>query len=151
MDSTVLVLLVIHFFFIHNGQRPPTLKDFHPRFKRLLIYPVLICEKEAVFPFKWLNKGTIGAIFITSLVFCGPWLGIELGPPALEASTIPLGYRGSSLVYYFLIFSPFFSPFSIFFFFLFSWFKTSKTIAVVFFLWCSQNNTCSSGTNNAGV
>ena len=24
----------------------------------------------------------------------GPWLGIEPEPPALEASTLPLGYRG---------------------------------------------------------
>ena len=41
-----------------------------------------------------LNKGTPGTIFILSLVLCGPWLGIEPGPSALEASTIPLGYRG---------------------------------------------------------
>ena len=34
-----------------------------------------------------------GTIFITSLVWRGPWLGIEPGPPALEASTLPLGYR----------------------------------------------------------
>jgi len=32
-----------------------------------------------------LNKGTTGTIFITSLVWRGPWLGIELGPR---------GYRG---------------------------------------------------------
>ena len=51
-------------------------------------------ERASIFPFQcWvLNKGTSGTIFITSLVWRGPWLGI--GPPALEASPIPLGYRG---------------------------------------------------------
>ena len=36
--------------------------------------------------------------FITSLVWRGPWLGIE--PPALDASTIPLGYRGGGILHY---------------------------------------------------
>ena len=43
-------------------------------------------------------------------------MGIELGPPALEARTLPLGYRGGSLV---SLFSHFFTIFfSIFVFFL---------------------------------
>ena len=60
--------------------------------------PVLILEKEPVFPFKcWvLNKGTTGIIFITSLVWRGPWLGIESGTFALEARTLPLGYLGGA-------------------------------------------------------
>ena len=42
---------------------------------------ILILEKEPVFPFKCrvLNKGTTL---------------LNLGPPALEARTLPLGYRG---------------------------------------------------------
>jgi len=52
-----------------------------------------------------LNKGTTGTIFITSLVWgTGDW-GLN---PALDASTLPLGYRGdgrlkikfSSVLYY---------------------------------------------------
>ena len=47
-----------------------------------------------IFKYSVLNKGTTGTIFRTSLVWRGPWLGIEPGTPALDASTIPLGYRG---------------------------------------------------------
>ena len=38
-------------------------------------------ERASIFPFECsvLNKGTIGTIFITSLVWRGPWLGIEPG------------------------------------------------------------------------
>ena len=39
------------------------------------------------------NKGTTGTSFITSLVCRGPRRGIEPGT-SLEASTLPLGYRG---------------------------------------------------------
>ena len=47
-----------------------------------------------------LNKGTTGTIFITSLVWRGPCLGgLNPGPPALEASTLPLGYRGGGIKY----------------------------------------------------
>ena len=44
-------------------------------------------ERASIFPFEcsMLNKGTTGTILITSL---------NPGPPALEAITIPLGYRG---------------------------------------------------------
>ena len=36
-------------------------------------------ERASIFPFECsvLNKGTTGTIFITSLVWCGHWLGIE--------------------------------------------------------------------------
>ena len=38
-------------------------------------------ERASIFPFQWwvLNKGTSGTIFITSLVWRGPWLGIKPG------------------------------------------------------------------------
>ena len=57
-------------------------------------------ERASIFPFECsvLNKDTIATIFITSLVWRGPWLGIEPVPPALEASTIPLGYRGGGVL-----------------------------------------------------
>ena len=65
----------------HNGQWPPTSKDFYTRSYPLYYFLVLILEKEPVFPFQcWvLNKGTTGTIFIKSLVWRGPWLGIEPG------------------------------------------------------------------------
>ena len=45
----------------------------------LLFCPILILEKEPVFPLKCcvLKTGTTGTIFITSLVWCGTLLGIE--------------------------------------------------------------------------
>ena len=74
--------VVIRFFHPrHNGQWPPTLKDF-TRFYPLHYFLILILEKEPVFPFSMLsalNKGTTGTIVITSLVWRGPWLGIEPG------------------------------------------------------------------------
>ena len=56
----------------HNGQWPPTSKDFYTRSYFL--------RKSQYFPFQCsvLNKLTTGTIFITSLVWRGPWLGIEL-------------------------------------------------------------------------
>ena len=50
-------------------------------------------ERASIFPFECsvLNQGTTGTIFITYLVWRGPWLGIEPGTSALEARTIPLG------------------------------------------------------------
>ena len=56
-------------------------------------------EKASIFPFECLvlNKRTTGTNFKTSLVWRGPWLGIETGPAALEASTIPLGYGGGGI------------------------------------------------------
>ena len=65
----------------HNGQWPPISKDFYTRSYPLHYFLILILEKEPVFPSQcWvLNKGTTGTIFITSLVWRGPWLGIEPG------------------------------------------------------------------------
>ena len=67
------------FFIRHNGQWHPTSNDFYTRFYPLLYFPILILEKESVFHSKcWVpNKGTTGTIFIISLVWLGPWLGIE--------------------------------------------------------------------------
>ena len=117
--------VVIRFFHPrHYGQWPPTSKDFYTRSYPLHYFLILILQKEPVFPFSMLsgNKGTTGTIFITSLVWRGPWLGIEPGTSptrsqhyitrlsrrrsltedwtrtfALEASTISLGYRGGDL------------------------------------------------------
>ena len=46
-----------------------------------IVCPILVHKKEPVFPFWcWVpKKGTPGTIFITSLVWRGPWLGIEPG------------------------------------------------------------------------
>ena len=52
-----------------------------PDFIHYIYCPILILLKAPVFTFQcWvLNKGTTGTIFITSLVWRGPWLGIEPG------------------------------------------------------------------------
>ena len=115
--------MVIRFFHPrHNGQWPPTLKDFLSQILSITLYFSYLnsWERASIFPFECSvpNKGTTGTIFITSLVWGGPWLGIETGtsrtrsqhyttrlsrrrycglnpgPPALEASTISLGNRG---------------------------------------------------------
>ena len=79
----------------HNGQWPPTSNDFYTRSYTLqyfliegFIYQILSItlfsyfnswEKASISLFQCcvLNKGTTGTIFITSLVWRGPWLGIE--------------------------------------------------------------------------
>ena len=73
-------VVIVFFHPGHNGQWPQTSKDFSiPDFIYYIYFPILILEKEQVFPFECsvLNKGTTGTIFITSLVWRGPWLGIE--------------------------------------------------------------------------
>ena len=54
-------------------------------------------ERDSIFPFQcWvLNKGTAGTIFITSLVWRGPWLGIEPGSSRTQSqhSTTRLSRR----------------------------------------------------------
>ena len=48
--------MVIWFFHPrHNGQWPPTLKDFYTRSYPLHYFPILILEKEPVFPFLMLS------------------------------------------------------------------------------------------------
>ena len=53
---------------------------FYPRFYPLHLFSYLNSwERASIFPFECsvINKDTTGTIFITSLVWCGPWLGIE--------------------------------------------------------------------------
>ena len=55
---------------------------FYPRFYPLHLFSYLNSwERASIFPFECslLNKGTTGTIFITSLVWRGPWLGFEPG------------------------------------------------------------------------
>ena len=83
--------MVIHFF-SSPPQRPMT-SDFDGFLYQILsitLFSYLISWERAsisLFQCSVLNKGTTGTIFITSLVWRGPWLGIEPG-------TLPLGYRG---------------------------------------------------------
>ena len=86
--------VVIRFFHPRqNGQWPPTSKDFYTR-----SYPLhYFWRKSQYFPFQcWvLNKGTTGTIFITYLVWHGPWLGIEPGTSRTRClhSTTRLSWR----------------------------------------------------------
>ena len=55
---------------------------FYPKFYPLHLFSHLNSwERASIFPFECsvLNKGTTGTIFMTSLVWRGPWLGIEPG------------------------------------------------------------------------
>mgnify|MGYP006890615490 CR=1 FL=1 len=73
-----------------------------PRLQRISIqdffiymFVLSIFHKEPVFPFLcWVpNKGTTGTIFITSLQWRGPWLGIE----PWTSRTLPLGFPGGGI------------------------------------------------------
>ena len=65
----------------HNGQWPPTAKDFLSHILSITFIYLNSWERASIFPFECsvLNKGTTGTIFITSLVWHGSWLGIEPG------------------------------------------------------------------------
>ena len=81
-----------------------------PDFIHYILCPIFILQKEPVFlflvlpaktrelvfPFQCsvLNKGTTGTISITSMVWRGPWLGIEPG----TSRALPLGYRGGGVI-----------------------------------------------------
>ena len=78
----LLSVLRGHSFFSTPPQRPMTYEGFSiPDCIHYICFPILILEKEPVFPFWcWVpKKRTPGTIFITSLVWRGPWLGIEPG------------------------------------------------------------------------
>ena len=64
----------------HNGQYPPISKDFLSKILSIT-FIFLSWERASIFPFECsvLNKGITITIFITSLVWRGPWLGIEPG------------------------------------------------------------------------
>ena len=73
---------VIIRFFSSPPQRPMT-SDFEEILSQILSITFfvlsLFLRKSQYFPFQcWMpNKGSTGTIFITSLVWRGPWLGIE--------------------------------------------------------------------------
>ena len=75
--------MVICFFHPrHNSQWPPISKDFYARFYPLHFLTIFILEKEPVFPFfnvECQTRELLVPFFITSLVWRGPWLGIEPG------------------------------------------------------------------------
>ena len=81
----LLSVLRGHWFFSSPPQRSMT-SDFEgfpiPDFTHYIYFFCLnSCERASIFPFECsvLNKGTTGTIFITSLVWRSPWLGIEPG------------------------------------------------------------------------
>ena len=88
----LLSVLRDHRFFHprHDGQWPPTSKDFYTRSYPLHYFLIFILEKEPVFPFSMLSarQGNYWYHF--------GW-GLNPEPPALEASTLPLGYRGGGI------------------------------------------------------
>ena len=90
--------VAIFFFYPrHNSQWPPTLKDFYPKFYPRHFCPILILEKEPVFPFLMFSakQGNYWYHFYNSLVWLGAWLGIE------PVTSCTRSYEGSStmLVY----------------------------------------------------
>ena len=92
-----LFCVVIRFFY-------PTTTANDLRLQRISIpdrilvhyFLILILEKEPVFPFRMFSakQGHYWYHFISSLVWRGHYWGLNPGPPALDASTVPLGYRG---------------------------------------------------------
>ena len=89
--------MVIRFFHPrHNGEWPPTLKDFYTRSYPLHYFLILILRKSQFFPFSMLSaKLRYYWYHLIHLWYDAvlDW-GLNPGPPALEASTLPLGYRG---------------------------------------------------------
>ena len=88
--------MVIRFFHHrHNGQWPPNSKDVYTRYYPLHYFPILILEKELVFSL--LNVAKQGH-YLWRLWYDAvlDW-GWNPGLPALEASTLPLGYRGGGV------------------------------------------------------
>ena len=62
-----------------------------------IYFPILILEKEPVFPFLMFSakQGNYLVLFLKRLWYDAvlDW-GFNPGPPALDASNLPLGYRG---------------------------------------------------------
>ena len=76
----------------------PLQRIFYPRFYPLHLFSYLNSwERASIFPFKCSvpNKGTTGTILKTSLVWRGPWLGIEPGTSCTQCqhSTTRLSRR----------------------------------------------------------
>ena len=81
-----------------NGQWPPTSKDFYPICYALhFLSSLYSSERASISPF----KGITGTIFITSLVWRGPWLGIEPGISRTRSqhSTTRLSRRRCNLIF----------------------------------------------------
>ena len=80
----LLSVLCGHWFFSSPPQRPMT-SDFQGFLYQILSITLFSYlnswERASIFPFQCcvLNKGTTGTFCITSLVWRGPWLGIERG------------------------------------------------------------------------
>ena len=80
----LLSVLRGHSFFSSSPQRTMTsdLEGFLYQILSIKLFSYLNSwERASIVPFECsvLNKGTTGTIFITSLVWRGPWLGIEPG------------------------------------------------------------------------
>ena len=94
----LLSVLRGHSFFSSPPQRPMT-SDYEgfsiPDCIHYICFPILILEKEPVFPFWcWVpKKRTPGTILLRLWYDAVLDWGLNPGPPALEASTLPLGYR----------------------------------------------------------
>ena len=75
-------------------------EGFLSRFDPLHFNPILILQKEPVFPFLMLSakQGNYWYHFynVFGMTRSLDW-GLNPVPPALEASTIPLGYRGGGV------------------------------------------------------
>ena len=69
-----------------------------PDFIHYIYFPILIFEKEPVFPFLMFSAkqgNYLVRIWYDAVL---DW-GLNPGPPALDASTLPLGYRGGGYFY----------------------------------------------------
>ena len=68
------------FFFFprHNGQWPSTLKDFLSQILSITFFSYLNSSERASISLFNVECQTTGTIFIASLVWRDPWLGIEL-------------------------------------------------------------------------
>jgi len=84
----------------HNGQCPPTAKGYYTRSYPLHYFLILILEKEPVIPISMLSakQGNYWYHFynVVGIHAVLDWW-LKPGPPTLEASTIPLGYRGGGV------------------------------------------------------
>ena len=96
----LLSVLRGHSIFSSPPQRPMT-SDFEgfsiPDFIHDIFFPILILQKEPVFSLFecWVPKtGTTGTILKRLWYDAALDWGLNPGPPALEAITMPLGYRG---------------------------------------------------------
>ena len=95
----LLLFLRGHSVFPSPPQRPMT-SDFEgfsiPDFINYILFPILILQKEPVFPFLMLSakQGNywyhFNNVFGMTRSLTGDW---TRGPPALEASTLPLGFQ----------------------------------------------------------